>query len=398
MELMSTHPTPAPKWVRHFSSLREEQLDRLFLQPPIHCAHRAEKNLIAMMLGATLYMPATRDDLAADVITQGLRDATSVVFDLEDAVSDDDVDSGLANIVAALNKLGNTPVHPLVFVRVRTNEQIVEIVEKLTPEGISALSGFALPKFGSQSREALETVKKLSSQLEQQLWVMPILESASAVFLETRKAELAKIRELLNEFRESVLIVRIGATDICGQFGIRRDPDLTIYDVHIAASAIAYFVNVLGRQDGTGFPISGPVWEYFSSHERMFRPLLRQTPFEEIDAVRFRQHLVSRDLDGLLREVVLDRANGLQGKTVIHPSHVKVINTMNAATHEEYQDALDVLGLTAGGAHASTYRNKMNEVKPHRNWAVRTLTRAEVFGVLRPEFGFVDLLTAVVDQ
>lgn len=44
----------------------------------------------------------------------------------------------------------------------------------------------------------------------------------------------------------------------------------------------------------------------------------------------------------------------------------------------------------------SAYTNKMNEVKPHRAWAERTLQRAEVFGVAREEVGFVDLLAAGV--
>jgi hypothetical protein len=36
----------------------------------------------------------------------------------------------------------------------------------------------------------------------------------------------------------------------------------------------------------------------------------------------------------------------------------------------------------------------MNEVKPHRAWAERTLGRAEVFGVAREGISFVELLAA----
>ena len=42
----------------------------------------------------------------------------------------------------------------------------------------------------------------------------------------------------------------------------------------------------------------------------------------------------------------------------------------------------------------SAYTNKMNEVKPHRAWAERTLLRAEVFGVAHEDIGFVELLAA----
>lgn len=38
----------------------------------------------------------------------------------------------------------------------------------------------------------------------------------------------------------------------------------------------------------------------------------------------------------------------------------------------------------------------MNEVKPHRAWAERTLLRAEAFGVAGEGIGFVELLTASV--
>jgi len=36
----------------------------------------------------------------------------------------------------------------------------------------------------------------------------------------------------------------------------------------------------------------------------------------------------------------------------------------------------------------------MNELKPHRNWALDVLDRAAVFGVAKHDVNFVDLLTA----
>ena len=47
-----------------------------------------------------------------------------------------------------------------------------------------------------------------------------------------------------------------------------------------------------------------------------------------------------------------------------------------------------------GGVAASGYRNKMNEAKPHRAWAERTMLRARVFGVSGEHVSFVDLLGA----
>jgi citrate lyase beta subunit len=100
-------------------------------------------------------------------------------------------------------------------------------------------------------------------------------------------------------------------------------------------------------------------------------------------------------MDGLIREVELDKANGLTGKTVIHPTHVPVVHALLVVSHEEYADAADVVAAQAtGGASASGYRNKMNESKPHLAWARRTMLRAKLFGVARADVAFVDVLAA----
>ena len=52
--------------------------------------------------------------------------------------------------------------------------------------------------------------------------------------------------------RDRVLALRLGVTDFCSAYGLRRSPEMTAYDVQIVASVIADVVNVLGRADGTG--------------------------------------------------------------------------------------------------------------------------------------------------
>jgi citrate lyase beta subunit len=188
-----------------------------------------------------------------------------------------------------------------------------------------------------------------------------------------------------------VLAVRIGATDLSSAFGLRRSRDLTIYDVGVVSSMIADIVNRLGRHD-RGFVISGPVWEHYADTERLLRPQLRMTPFVDADDVDLRRRLLLENFDGLLREIALDQANGITGKTVIHPSHVALVHAMSVVSHEEYHDALAITGRQGGGAVASPYRNKMNEMKPHRAWAERTLLRAAAFGVAAEDTTYVDLL------
>lgn len=385
---------PATAGVSHFRHLPEATLDRLFLRRPEAITLDSPARRIAVALGATLYVPATRDDLTAVIRKRAGEGVTSMVIDLEDAVTDDDQHAALESAIATINELTEARWNALLlFVRVRAAAQITAIADRLAPD--HCLAGFVLPKFEAADGEAsLEAVEAASQTAGRTLFAMPVLETAAVVHRETRDPELLRVREILNRHRDIVLAVRIGATDICGLFGIRRDRDVTIYDVRVASDVIASIVNMLGRSDDTGFVITGPVWEYFANHERMFAPTLRHTPFRESDAVVFRSQLVTRDLDGLLREIALDRANGITGKTVIHPGHVGIVHTLSCVTEEEYADALDITDRDGGGAQASSFRNKMNELKPHRNWALDVLDRAAVFGVAKHDVNFVDLLTA----
>lgn len=383
--------------MRHFSQLDDAVTRELFLCAPESFSDRDPRELLAVALGATLYVPATRPDLAATVRRRARDGVCSMVLDLEDAVGDHEVEQAMANAVTALASIARTPAsNVLLFVRVRSPEDI-RIISEQGPGG-EALTGFVIPKFTSaDGLRFLDEVASASDRLGKHLYAMPVLESRESIFRETRDRELQALSELLGDRRHHVLAVRVGATDMCGAFGIRRDRDLTIYDVRVIADVIAAIVNYLGRGDGTGFVITGPVWEYYADRERMFRPLLRTTPFAEHDAVLFRRHLVSHDLDGLLREIALDRANGMQGKTVIHPSHVAAVHALSAVTDEEYHDAVDI-AASVEGVQASGYRNKMNETKPHRHWANQTLLRARVFGVTNKGVTFVDLLTALVGR
>ncbi|MFC9893378.1 HpcH/HpaI aldolase/citrate lyase family protein [Nocardia sp. NPDC127579] len=383
--------------LRHFRQLHGPDIRTLFHRPPEPFGDSTDRELLATALGATLYAPATRPDLAETIRKRAARGVCSMVIDLEDAVADHEVEYAKRQAVAALDLLAASPEpNPLVFVRVRDADTVREIVDGLGA-GADVLTGFVFPKFDSSTgAKYLDALEEAGQRLARPVYGMPVLESKALVHRQTRDEELTEIAALLAEHRERVLAVRVGATDMCSTFGIRRDRDLTIYDVRVVADVIADIVNYLGRADGTGFVITGPVWEYFADHERMFRPLLRTAPFEESDAVPFRQYLVSRDLDGLLREITLDRANGIQGKTVIHPSHVAAVHALSVVSHEEYSDALDILQVEVGGVAASEYRNKMNEMRPHRSWARQTLLRARVFGVANKGVSFVDLLTALV--
>jgi citrate lyase beta subunit len=389
--------------MRHFHHFDAGVLDRLFSVLPENFDRDADSETISTALGATLYMPATRTTLAADLTRQGASGVLSSVVCLEDAISDTELPAAEDNVIRQLRHLatsiGPGSTLPLTFVRVRSPEQIVDVVTGLG-EHAGVLSGFVMPKFTQDTGvDFFDALTDVRARTGLTLRAMPVIESPEAIYAESRSATLSGISEVLAKYRDLVLAVRIGATDLSAVYGIRRDRDLTIYDVRLVAEVIADVVNVLGRADGTGFVVAAPVWEYFANHDRLFKPQLRQSPFEGDDARRLRHRLIRRDLDGLIREVVLDKANGLTGKTVIHPTHVATVHALLVVTHEEYTDARDILGesMTAGGVRASSYRNKMNEAKPHRAWAERTLRRARAFGVAADDVGFVDLIAAGID-
>ncbi|MCX2971263.1 MULTISPECIES: HpcH/HpaI aldolase/citrate lyase family protein [Streptomyces] len=405
--------------MRHFGHLTPTVRDALFHRQPVEFTADAPAHFLSVALGATLYSPATRPRLAHDVRRLAAGGVVSMVLCLEDSIADDDVPQGEDNLVrqfadlerAALPDGPSAPAGtersdgppaplPLLFVRVREPEQISRLVARL---GTSArlLSGFVLPKF-TEDRGVpfLEALARAEDECGRRLFAMPVLESPELLYLESRAETLAGIARTVDKYRDRVLALRLGVTDFCSAYGLRRTPHITAYDVGLVATVIADVVNVFGRSDSTGCTVTGPVWEYFRFAERMFKPQLRSSPFTYRGAEELRRELIAHDMDGLLREIQLDRANGLQGKTCIHPSHVAPVHALSVVSHEEFSDATDILRpeRTGGGVLRSAYTNKMNEVKPHRAWAERTLLRAEVFGVARAGVDFVDLLAADADR
>ncbi len=382
--------------MRHFAFLSSEEDRKLFNRPPQPFDRRSAIEVLSIALGATLYMPATRKRLTEDITKQAQRGLTSVVLCLEDSIAEDEVEPAERNIVKVVKKLhrGAADKLPMMFVRVRRPEQITALVERLGPDA-GCLTGFVLPKFTVATGEGyLEQVARADEIAGGRFLAMPVLESGGVLYAETRSQELLGLSKLLDVHREHILAVRLGATDLCALYGLRRSHELTIWDIRVVADVITAVVNTLGRSDGTGFTVTGPVWEYFTSAERLFKPQLRESPFTEHNVSQLRERLLSRDIDGLLREVELDRANGLSGKTVIHPSHVSVVHALSVVALEEYRDATDILGAERHGARASGYGNKMNEMGPHRAWAQHIVRRADVFGVAAADVSFVDLLVA----
>ncbi len=50
--------------------------------------------------------------------------------------------------------------------------------------------------------------------------------------------------------------------------------------------------------------------------------------------VKLREKIINKSIDGLIREVLLDKANGIIGKTIIHPTHIIPVEALYVVSHE----------------------------------------------------------------
>ncbi|MDP4098054.1 HpcH/HpaI aldolase/citrate lyase family protein [Paenibacillus sp. P96] len=392
--------------MRYFNYLQPEEESRIFHIAPSHFTNRTPKEVLAFAVGAALYMPATRASIVGDIMDSKIKGLTSMVIDLEDAVGDHQVEQAEASMLDqiyrlySMMKLGAIQEEsiPLIFIRVRSPQQLKRIIT-IFEETTEMITGFMLPKFSlSNGQQYLEIIqgynhtKRLSSPT---LYGLPILESAEVIYKEERYQTLSGLRQLITQYQDYILNIRIGATDFSSLFGLRRSPDMTIYDISVIRDCITDIINFFGRAED-GHVISGPVWEYFKS-DRVLKPQLRQTLFEETAGRvgrKRRMEILNVYVDGLIREVAMDKENGIIGKTIIHPTHILPVQSMYVVTHEEYMDALSIIDNNTGmlGVFKSKYSNKMNEIKPHLNWAQRMMARSQVYGVLHENINFTTLL------
>jgi citrate lyase beta subunit len=389
--------------VRHFNYLNAKEIDSFFYIKPGTFKRDDSKDNLAYALGATLYMPAVRKNIIDDLISCKHKGLMSMVICTEDSIGDDMVEEAEKSLVLHLERLevaikaGELQYEdiPLIFIRVRSPIHL-EKIRVIAGDLLKNITGFVFPKFtDSNCEEYFVNLKSVIESIGKPFYAMPILESPELIYWEKRADSIKKLVSVVDYYSHLVLNIRIGGTDLSGLFGIRRSPDVTIYDISVIRDCIAFLINTFCRFERQ-FVVSGPVWEYFSS-ERVLKPQLRLTPFRGYfgpEGEKIRLKLLDDYTDGLMREVTLDKANGLMGKTVIHPTHIIPVHSLYVVTHEEYMDACSILSTCpdGNGAVKSTYSNKMNEIKPHTLWAEKIIRRANIFGVFHQQHSFTCLL------
>jgi len=369
-----------------------------FVEEPIEFNKHTPKEKLQYCLGATLYMPGTLN-IADKILNKTGLDVTSFVMDFEDAVeatkvneAENEVLNQLTLFSEAIDKnIISINDMPLIFLRVRSVEQFIAFSSRLTNAQASVLSGFTFPKFSSDNCNSyFNQLVSLNEKCQTKLYAMPILEGKTIAYRELRVSELLRLKELMEPFKNHILNLRIGGTDMSAFFGVRRGMSYSIYDILPVRDALSDVINIFSREE-SDYAISGPVWEYFLANKE--ENLDKFISDDIHHSLWTRTPILNDAVDGLMREVIFDKANGIIGKTIIHPSHAKYVNSMQAVIREEYEDANQIL-KTPGGVAKSTKSNKMNEINPHRFWAKKVLKRAEAYGVIEDERSYFSLFAS----
>jgi citrate lyase beta subunit len=366
--------------------------DYNFVKAPVDFNKYTDRSLLQYCLGATMYMPGTKD-FAQAVIDKKYPGLTSMVMCFEDACPEEDVPAAELNSIHVLETLKEAEDRgklkyediPLLFFRVRSPEQFMHFSAMLKKEHVRYVTGFNFPKFNGVNGGAyMNHLVELNNKFGEVIYGMPIIEDARVAYKETRLLELMAIKNICDCHKNLILNIRVGGTDFSSCFGVRRGINSTIYDIMTVANCLMDILNVFTRNND--YTVSGPVWEYFRVNKRM--------KFEDLPKIDIQDTLLKRTpvvndaVDGLMRELILDQANGFMGKTCIHPTHLNYINGMLAVTNDEYNDAYQILHTSGGVIKGS---KGMNEIKPHTNWATKVLMRAEAYGVIENEKEYIKL-------
>ena len=366
-----------------------------FYKEPEHFNKHTGRDLLQYCLGATMYMPGTKD-FAEAILTQKYKGLTSMVMCFEDACKEEDLPFAEQNSLHLLEVIsteianGNFSADdlPLLFFRVRNVEQFKHFSSLLKPKHLKLITGFNFPKFNMSNAGAyMSHLKDLNDQFDEILYGMPIIEDRRVAMKETRLQELLGIRKIIDGYKELILNIRVGGTDFSSCFGVRRGIDYTIYDIMTVRDCLMDILNVFSRDND--YTVSGPVWEYFRANKSMKFSNDVPGAGQSVRGTLLKRPVIVNDaVDGLMRELVLDQANGFMGKTCIHPTHLNYINGMLAVTREEYEDAEQILHASDGVVKGS---KGMNEIRPHHCWAEKIEKRARAYGVIETEASYFDL-------
>ena len=99
----------------------------------------SSREVLQYAIGGLLYMPATRMKIVQEILKKKNPDMKSICLDLEDSVGDDTVEEAVLMLKNTLTKLHQALTDdtlsisdlPLIFVRVRSPQQLKELKESI---------------------------------------------------------------------------------------------------------------------------------------------------------------------------------------------------------------------------------------------------------------------------
>ena len=298
----------------------------------------------ALELGATMYIPATHEQLWQ--VTQGQKypELKSVVVCLEDSVHAQDVAFALNNLKILFQRIQQESTNQDIAVFVRPRD-LSMAQESVSWQFNTCFQGFIVPKFVLKDLEAWRDCVTAHRH------VMLTMESHE-YFDMGYVADLKSA--LLTNFNKEILCLRIGGNDLLSCLNLRRSKDCTIYDTPIGL----LIPQLVGHFVPAGFQLSSPVFEHYSN-----TPLLK-------------------------KELALDKVNGLLTKTAIHPSQLNIIHDAYKVNSIDYYEAQMIMDANAKSVFKSN--GSMLEPATHRNWAQHILTRAQIYGVIESHLQFAE--------
>ena len=277
-----------------------------------------------------LFVPANRADRMQKALAT---EADGVVFDLESAITRGTAAEARSNVRQLLE--AHTPDQPAVFVRVSAvgTPDFAPDVEACRHPSLTTLM---LPQVTGP-----EEVAAADAALEEvEAWIMPLVETASAVRL--------------------------------------------AYELATASDRVAYMGGATGRHGDLGRSI-GFQWSPDGT-ETLY---LRQKVLIDVRSAGVPNPLSGLwgtvdDLDGLARFAAQTRQLGYEGMMAIHPSHLPVINQIFSPTPEEIEAWRHLVTAIeeheAQGIGAFRYQGRLID-HAHLLTAQQNLTRATRLGL-----------------
>jgi citrate lyase subunit beta/citryl-CoA lyase len=232
-----------------------------------------------------LYAPASKPELVEKAFNS---QADCIVIDLEDAVHHDKKDEARKFVVDFLSKPASKPF-------------LVRINDLNGPWGVTDLESISSPNlFGIRipKTASVDTVKKASKILDAKksnAQIHLLIESALGV---------VKAFEL-SSCDPKVAAISLGEADLLSDLRATNDEALAFSRLSILLAARAAGI---------------------------------KQPSQSVYAN-------TKDLKGLEESTIKAKATGFFGRSIIHPSHIEIVNTIYTPTKEEAEQAEELLGV-----------------------------------------------------